>query len=432
MANNRRNITHKLILSILIICLFVSPVFASTPEIEIEHNDNEYFHAYNSNTNVANSYIDSGAAVFSKAMNYMFINIAKSTSSVYSIQGIANNMYSKLSSSDTTLTNIATDIGVLKQSNASQTTLLSSISSNSNSIVSYIGQISSTLGGTTTGNLVDIKNALNNINTLNWNNRSIYVNTDRVSSLSSNTSTRMHNAGTHLYVSASNNGLNTNESYLMCFYLPFRYGNNGVWEVYDFDTLFTFNGLNITYGSNTSIASYTKYDVEYYAYTDGEGYYFYILNPSLYTSDSYMTLDFTCKQSIYYNVGNNFQKLFYMTQNNPDYYTVSDFLIAKSNNSYLHTIANNGIEASFDDSDIIDAINNLSLQDNDVKLNLTINNNTGSDGTDIITRLQNFFDTGVSVSDFFDNVDDAESGWFTQSNSDVINTLRGGYTNFYE
>lgn len=429
MVYNRRNIKNSIIIAALIISISVSPIFATTIEVEIEHNDNEYFHAYNSNTNVVNSLIDSGAAVFSKAFNYMAQNIAKTTSSTYAIHTVLSNVYTRLGTMNTSLTNIATDIGLIKQSNVSQTNSLSSILANSNLDIQYISQIAGTLGYQTTGNLVDIKNSLENIE---WVSEPIsYGYYGRLNDAVNQTNQLTQGAYDHIYIRVDFTNEIFSKALKVVFpVIPYNTMNLNNENYYIAGVYTPTNNM-----LGTTPISTTRQRLYFYNQNHTSAFYF---DGSGFTMSNgnyrrVLIFDISGTQNSYIYTGQN-TLAYSIGSDKEDYYKIANYInLSKlSTDDIVNALDNLSVEAEFDDSGIIDAINNLSLQDNDVKLNLTINNNTGNDGTNIITRLQTFFNTGVSVSDFFDNVDDAESGWFTQSNSDIINTLSGGYTDFYE
>lgn len=402
MVHNRRNIKNSIIIAALIICTSIYPVFATTSPInvEIRENGTDYFHAYNSNTNVVNSFIDAGASSFSKAFNYMATNIAKMTSSAYSINSLSTNIYSRLGTMDSNNTSNATNI--VNAVNSYYTGLFGT-----NGIASNIALIKSYVT-TSDNHLLNIDNA---IGTDYWHSFS-YSPKYYDNGFNEVTFQAYKSIGSEVYIDSPNTESIPSNA-IIHITLPLSYYSNTQYLTLEFDTY--------RYGT---INPPLKYMVNSMRQVD-----IYYIVPLYVTGTTYIHL--SSDIGVRFTLGN--PQASYISQTDPNYKYYLELLTnAQYHNDTINALNNIQVTADFDDSDIIDAINNLSLQDNDVKLNLTINNNTGNDGTNIITRLQNFFDTGVSVSDFFNNVDNAESGWFTQSNSDIINTLSGGYTDFYE
>lgn len=293
----------------------------------------------------------------------------------------------------------------------------------------HLGQSAYSVGSTSKNTAVNTLNIYNELHNINW------VNTNIVSTVSVSTSFNQSNP---IYPNTSNT-LSPGTYYLKLPNFPYDTSNFDT-NLFRFDIPFRtqwtslFNKEWITDVSVLVDNANTIYPGNYYWDIDvmknGQYYLRFYFTDFIPYHNNTLVIKFTTTDNWLFT-SDDTKYVWYIPSSSPDYMAFNDYLNLKRLADKDFTADISG-DVNVDTSDIVDAINNLSLQDNDVKLNLTINNNTGSDGTNVINRLQNFFNTGTSISDFFDNVDDAENGWFTQTNSDLINTLSGGYVDLYE
>lgn len=125
-------------------------------------------------------------------------------------------------------------------------------------------------------------------------------------------------------------------------------------------------------------------------------------------------------------------------------YDTEDYIL-KSDNLYLRTIAEKDFSAEIsgdvtvDTSDlenkvdqVIDAIEDISLVNNDVKLNINVENNDTTNINNIIPFIRDFFDNGYGASDLVNTSEDVENEWFSQSNKTLVDDLSGGYVDLYD
>lgn len=396
---------RSICIALLTVLIFsASSVYAASEVIIVSGNGSgvSQFADYNSNTTVANSYIVVDSNVpFSNAFNALSRNIAKLTSTAASSNLYINTTNSYIATLYTYLSNnlpgqwqTLTDIKTATTNTAASSQAALTLMGDQVNIDWVNMTISSINAATSTQNAFD----------------GTYINSAQL-------------VGNDIYIRLDL-GSNPNYNSILKFVLPIiPYNSTSEFILQD---VYIMNSVNSGWAyiasPNTKLTGNTSNNATT-VYYDG-----FIRSYAGANISNKILLHIHSNQSIYYLYNNRSQSsVSYITTDKVDYHTVYDtYLLEQINNKKFNATVD------FDDTDIIDAIKDLSLQDNDVQLNLTINNNTGSDGTTIIERLQQFLNTGVSVGDFFDNVDAAESGWFSQSNSDVINTLSRGYTDFYE
>lgn len=328
-----------------------------------------------------------------------------------SLQAIEQNqwyMNQNLISSDNTLSNINSKLNTNNSLLTTQNSLLYDYN--------HVGDTSYSLGSTSKNTAVNTLNISNELTNIGWqNSTSQYIGVyDPNGNLLSNNTTYSY---TDYYVGFT--GFHNDRDSVTKINIPLSAWSSNPYV----------KSVSVYSGVGTGKVSELYYFVETSS-SNGINVYF---TPSMPYSAVYIRVTVNGN---FHTISPSLNYIQYLPNTSEDYFKIYDFIIQFNMLQKDYTIDGNvsvdttNLENKIDD--VIDKIDDLSLTSNDVKLNLTINNNTGSDGTNIINRLQNFFNTGTSISDFFDNVDDAENGWFTQTNSDLINTLSGGYVDLYE
>lgn len=286
----------------------------------------------------------------------------------------------------------------------------------------HIGQTSFSVGSTSRNTAVNTQNINNAVRNIDWN---TLVDGTFIDSSGNviNSQTQVTPNNSNYYFKFDFSGM-TNEFAILKLVLPLvsggRNGNDYTLEFYEMN------------GSGTIIRfPDPKYIYEYD--TAGTNLIVYI-SDYFYNFSNVLVRVIPSYQYYFFGGSANIPHSYYLTSVQQDYLDVSQYIFLRKNMNILEDIYNKDItvDVTLDTSDILEAINDISLVDNDIKLTPVIDTNLPTNGTNIVDRLRMYFSTGVTVNQFFNAVDNAELGWYDQENSDVINTLSGGYVNLYE
>lgn len=429
---NKRNYTHRVMSIAISICLacicIIHPTIAyaigTDYDVEIvSTNDHGYYEVYDSNGNIVNSFVQgTSSGFFVKSWNALAKNIARITSTVYNTNQVNSSINNLLNSTNSLVNTVNANLGYINSHvSLIQDQMSSYFGANSSSYPNNIyGKLDyiQTYTFQTVQRLDQIKTLLNNDNTINWtkikdvqsivdsNNNTISGNTTVSNGYVDFNFGNIDIIGNNVYsiiLPISSNNLYSRNNYIDK--IKILYNTNGG-DLAPLNTAYTYSHystyININFSNLGVIGSYNliiRVYLKYPAYVKGAE---------------------TCSIS-------------YINANNIDYYTVSYLDVLRNINDKQSEIISTVKSNAFDDQDIIDAINNLSLVDNDVKIEVNYTHNDALDVTGAIQYITSFFKgNGVTLGDFTTQSNTSQSQWLSQTNQDLLGTATGGYVNLYE
>ena len=144
----------------------------------------------------------------------------------------------------------------------------------------------------------------------------------------------------------------------------------------------------------------------------------YIMDaPFTWTYSNYLQITF----KVPWNYYNESQYVYYMSADSEDYVKFASML-------YLRSLNDN----QFTDRNIVNALNDMALVDNNVKMTVPVTVQNVIDANSIVSNTRNWFDTGTSITTLVSNLDTQYIfEWFSDNNTDIVNNLSGGYVNVY-